>query len=71
MSIIYDHAVKYNGRYYPPNTPIEEVTPEKPVDAPLSVQTPDPSSDTPAPEKAQQRKRAPRQKAQKGTGDAE
>lgn len=28
MAIKFDHAVKYNGKYYPANTPIEEV--EKP-----------------------------------------
>ena len=24
MAITFDHAVKYNGKYYPANTPIEE-----------------------------------------------
>ena len=24
MAIVFDHAVKYNGKFYPPNTPIEE-----------------------------------------------
>ena len=24
MAIIFEHAVKYHGRYYPPNTPIVE-----------------------------------------------
>ena len=24
MAIMFDHAVKYGGKYYPPNTPIEE-----------------------------------------------
>jgi len=24
MAITFDHAVKYHGKYYPPNTPIEE-----------------------------------------------
>ena len=24
MALVFDHAVKYNGRFYPPNTPIEE-----------------------------------------------
>ena len=24
MAIMFDHAVKYHGQYYPPNTPIEE-----------------------------------------------
>lgn len=23
MAITFDHAVKYDGKYYPPNTPIE------------------------------------------------
>lgn len=71
MSIIFDHAVKYNGRYYPPNTPIDEAPAQKPVEAPLSVQTPDPSSDTPTAEKTQQRKRTARQRGQKDAGDAE
>lgn len=25
MAITFDHAVKYNGKYYPANTPIEEI----------------------------------------------
>ena len=29
MAITFDHAVKYNGRFYPPNTPIEDA-PEVP-----------------------------------------
>lgn len=24
MAIVFDYAVKYNGKYYPPNTPIEK-----------------------------------------------
>ena len=24
MALIFDHAVKYGGKYYPANTPIEE-----------------------------------------------
>lgn len=28
MAVIFDHAVKYHGKYYPANTPIEEA-PEK------------------------------------------
>jgi hypothetical protein len=26
MGKIFDYAVKYRGKYYPPNTPIEETT---------------------------------------------
>lgn len=38
MAISFDHAVKYNGKYYPPNTPIEEPVPvedaaQEPADA--------------------------------------
>ena len=29
MALMFDHAVKYKGKFYPPNTPIEE-TPETP-----------------------------------------
>lgn len=25
MAIVFEHAVKYAGKYYPPNTPIQEV----------------------------------------------
>ena len=32
MAIMFDHAVKYNGKYYPANTPIEEA-PEKAAEA--------------------------------------
>lgn len=32
MSIIFDHAVKYNGRYYPPNTPIDEEVSQETVE---------------------------------------
>ena len=28
MAIMFDHAVKYHGKYYPANTPIEEATQE-------------------------------------------
>lgn len=31
MAMIYDHAVKYKGKYYPPNTPI--------VDKEIKVET--------------------------------
>lgn len=34
MALKFDHAVKYNGKYYPANTPIEEVKPE-PVQEPM------------------------------------
>ena len=33
-TITFDHAVKYNGKYYPANTPIEEA-PEKAAEAPV------------------------------------
>ena len=33
MAILFDYAVKYNGQYYPPNTPIEEANAE-PAQAP-------------------------------------
>ena len=29
MALMFDHAVKYKGRFYPPNTPIEDA-PEAP-----------------------------------------
>ena len=29
MALIFDHAVKYGGKYYPANTPIEEKAPQK------------------------------------------
>lgn len=35
--MVFDHAVKYNGKYYPPNTPIEDEpveAVEKPVEKP-------------------------------------
>lgn len=69
MSIMFDYAVKYNGRYYPPNTPIEEATHQKPSEAALSVQKPDPTSAAQSAEKAQQRKRTARQRVQKKEGD--
>lgn len=28
MAIAFGYAVKYNGKYYPPNTPIEEAVPK-------------------------------------------
>lgn len=33
MAIMFDHAVKYNGKYYPPNTPIEEAPKKAAEDA--------------------------------------
>lgn len=33
MAIVFDHAVKYNGKYYPANTPIPEPA-KKPEPAP-------------------------------------
>jgi hypothetical protein len=31
MALTYKYAVKYNGKYYPPNTPIVEVEPTIPI----------------------------------------
>ena len=33
MPIMFDHAVKYNGKYYPANTPIEEKPAQKAEEA--------------------------------------
>ncbi len=64
MAILFDHAVKYNGKYYPANTPIEEA-PAEPVQAPEEV------SATADEETAQEKPEAPK-KAAKGRkkGDA-
>ena len=31
MAVVYSYAVKYNGKYYPPNTPIDD---QKPAEIP-------------------------------------
>lgn len=38
MAIMFDHAVKYNGKYYPANTPIEEA-PKKAAQAAQEAET--------------------------------
>lgn len=32
MPIMFDHAVKYHGKYYPANTPIEEMPVQEPAE---------------------------------------
>lgn len=83
MAITFNYAVKYNGKYYPANTPIEEAAknerpaaasnaaqPQKAAEAPQSVVSENPTANTQKPEKAEQGKRTTRQKAKKGSGDA-
>ena len=71
MPIMYGYAVKYNGRYYPPNTSIDESPLPKAAGAAESVEKPNPSKDTQTADKAQQGKRAARQRGQKGKVDAD
>ena len=83
MAITFNYAVKYNGKYYQPNTPIEEpaenerpaaasqtVQPQKAVEGPQSGESETPTANTPDTAKAEQGKKAGRQKAKKGSGDA-
>lgn len=84
MAITFKYAVKYNGKYYPPNTPIEETAEnERPAaasetaqaqeaaEAPESGSVETPTANTTGPEKVEQGKRAGRQKAKKEKDDAE
>lgn len=83
MAITFKYAVKYNGKYYPANTPIEEaaenerpaaasktVQPQKATEGHQSDATENPTANTTGPEKAKQSKSTGRQRAKKGNGDA-
>ena len=53
MAIKFDHAVKYNGKYYPANTLIEEAT-QKPAEAAETAEAAEVEENTKAkPEAAQ------------------
>ena len=67
MSIVFNHAVKYNGKYYPPNTPIEDEKPVKPAE---SAGTGSETNDTQTAEKASQKPAQGRRKASAKNGDA-
>lgn len=83
MAITFKYAVKYNGKYYPANTPIEEAAenerpaaasktalPQKATEGPQSDVIENPTANTTGTEKTEQGKKAGRQRAKKGTGDA-
>lgn len=83
MAITFDYAVKYKGKYYPANTPIEEAAenerptaasnaeqPQKAAEAPQSFDTVNPTTNPTGTEKTEQSKKTGRQRAKKGTGDA-
>lgn len=71
MPITFDYAVKYHGRFYPPNTPIEEDTPEKPAEAPQSDSEAKPTEDTQEAVEAPQKPKETRRKGKAEAGDAE
>lgn len=46
MPIMFKYAVKYNGKYYPPNTPIEEIAPKTAQNAPENAESADGGTNT-------------------------
>jgi len=70
-TIMFDHAVKYNGRYYPANTPIEEVY-EGPQDAAEAAQVDQKEADAAEAEETTEAKPEAAKKATKPSkkGDA-
>lgn len=69
MAKVFNYAVKYNGKYYAPNTPIEEA--EKPAEATESVKTAEANTDKGAAEKAAEKPAEGRRKASAKKGEAE
>lgn len=64
MAITFDHAVKYNGKYYPANTPIEEAK-----KTPWKYEGPETSDEEAAQKAAQDGQNAAQQPAE-GEGEA-
>lgn len=72
MAILFDYAVKYNGQYYPPNTPIEEANAE-PAQAPEEdcAQAPEEDCAVAAEETVEEKSEAPKKAAKsRKKGDA-
>lgn len=72
MAILFDYAVKYNGQYYPPNTPIEEAHAE-PAQAPEEdcAQAPEEDCAVAAEETVEEKSEAPKKAAKsRKKGDA-
>ena len=52
MPLIFDHAVKYHGKYYPANTPIEEIAPKTAQIAPENAESAEGGTNTSAQQEA-------------------
>lgn len=66
MAIKFDHAVKYNGKYYPANTLIEEKPAQKAVEASESADAAQADKESVAEEKPAQKATKARKKASGG-----